>query len=454
MSEKVHVTEEPLKGWLRFEVEGSKPWFKTPVPRTVIRNARMLAEFLKKEHDKKRMLEVTGSEFSFKRRLGLRKGSQVSCEASPLECSSSGGQEEIVDEANIPTMHQSSVSTEGHERDVRQALSNINISQKVNIEERLMRSKEVVDHRKLLSHTSSLMDQFRSNDGYQTPENFLDVKEKLVASNDLRGLLSTLVKEEKIMDAFDLLFSDKCLTEISSLNSKCGPLVEFPAGVNENLYCKIVEYGMEKCPTLLSFTINMVVRRGEPVLPSHVLKVATLFSTICYVANQDLDGLVKLRSLSLQIDGLSNIGLDILSDMGLAQCARSLSNHRDMLSDLGPDLMKNSAFKCPYQSTIDNCDFLTEHLTIETVEKELIDTYGLNTKKLSKEEALALFHIDQVLFGKDLHKEERDHLMEVVAIAVARLLVAGRPDAAVMSKYLPSHHKHENSDKCLHPALS
>ena len=55
MSEKLHVTEEPLVGWLRVEVEGSKPWFKTQVSRTVIRNARMLQDFLMIERDSGRI---------------------------------------------------------------------------------------------------------------------------------------------------------------------------------------------------------------------------------------------------------------------------------------------------------------------------------------------------------------------------------------------------------------
>ena len=67
------ITQEPLPGWLRLEVEGEKPLFKTPVPRTVIRDASKLREFLDKEHSNGRMLEIDGSEFSFKRRLGLRK---------------------------------------------------------------------------------------------------------------------------------------------------------------------------------------------------------------------------------------------------------------------------------------------------------------------------------------------------------------------------------------------
>ena len=56
-----HVTEEPLPGWQRFELEGQKPWFKTPVPRTVIRDAKKLQMFLEKEHQQGRMMDVDGS---------------------------------------------------------------------------------------------------------------------------------------------------------------------------------------------------------------------------------------------------------------------------------------------------------------------------------------------------------------------------------------------------------
>ena len=108
------------------------------------------------------------------------------------------------------------------------------------------------------------------------------------------------------------------------------------------------------------------------MLSSHVLKIATLFSTICYAGNQDLDALVKLRGLSLQSDGLSNLGLDMLSDVGITQCARSLSNHRDQFADIGPAVMESTLSSFPYQSTLDNCDFLSEHLTVETIEKVFI----------------------------------------------------------------------------------
>ena len=237
------------------------------------------------------------------------------------------------------------------------------------------------------------------------------------------------------------------------IDTKSGPLVDFPVSVNSNLYCDIAEYRMKFCPRLFNFIINMVVRRGEPILPSHVIQTSTMFSTICYAANHDLDAMVKLRSLTLQADGLTNVGLDLMSDAGLAQCARSMSNHRDMLAEIGPIVMSTTASDCPYQSTLDNCDIQSEHLTVETVEKELINTTNLSSVKLSKEEALALFSREQILLGLRKHDDERTHLLRVIAIEVVRVLAERRPLAEKLKKYLPRHHKHANSDKVLEPAV-
>ena len=426
------VTEEPVPGWQRFELEGQKPWFKTPAPRTVIRDAKKLQSFLEKEHQHGRMLDVDGSQFSFKRRLGLLKKSGKAS-ISPTTAVSD------ISSELLPTDHLSDMMEHSNQT----------------IVERLTRNTEGIDHRKLLSKSSQKVDKFRINDGYKTPDNFEELKEKVYNSADLRDFLAVLSEETKVVDAFNTMLSDNCLAEISRLNSKAGPLADFPASINHNLYCEIVEYGMIKCPCLVMFVINMVVRRGEPVLPSDVLKIATLFSSLCYVANRELDALVKLRSLSLQVDGLSNTGLDILSDMGLAQCARSLSNHRDMFAEVGPCVMNATAASFPYQSTLDNCDFSQEHLTIETVEKETVDTRGLGTTKKTKDEALAFFDKKQFLLGLEEHEEERNHFLQVIAIAAAKVLVKARPDACQhLAQYLPHHHSHQNSDKIMVPALT
>jgi hypothetical protein len=44
------VTEEPYPGWLRTEKEGSRPYYKSPFPRTVIRSGAILRDYLVKHN--------------------------------------------------------------------------------------------------------------------------------------------------------------------------------------------------------------------------------------------------------------------------------------------------------------------------------------------------------------------------------------------------------------------
>ena len=351
------MTEEPYPGWLRFEIKGEKPYFKTPIPRTVIRDRVKLVNYLTKEQANGRMLEVDEGQFSFKRRFGLRtRKSEVTLKDIDID---------------IGTISSKSDSEEKNRKS----------SDTV---ERLTRSGKVVDHRKLLLDACKVIDKLRLSDAYETPENFESLKMRLACSKDLKAMLQVMNSESSMQDAQEMMFSDACLAEICRVKTSKGPLVDFPPSVNENVYCQIVDFALKECPRVLNFVVNMVVRRGEPVLPSHVFKITTLFSSICHVANQDLDALVKLRGLVLQIDGLSNIGLDVMSDLGLSHCARSLSNHRDLLADIGPAVLYNTARAFPYQSILDNCDIQNEHLTIEVIEKENIDTSHLDTTRMPK----------------------------------------------------------------------
>ena len=444
--EKVPVeSEEPHPGWLRYEVEGSTPYYKSPVPRTVLRSARKLAQYLDIEHKKGNLLNVAVSDFSFKRRLGLKSSkrgltSYVASNKDVVSCVKSSYELSVTD----------SRVSEGDDGKRNQLI----VCKSTSIVHRLSRSTEIVDHRKVLSAAAKNLDCSRVNDGYLTPDNFEEIKSFISSSEDLREMLSRMSSEEKVSNALDLMMVDACLSEISCIDMTVGPLVEFPNNINENIYANIANYGIERCPRLMHFIIDIVVRRGEPVLPSHVLKISNLFSTLCYAANRELDALIKLRSLTLQVDGLSNIGLDILSDAGLTQCARSLSNHRDMFAEVGPQVVDATACLLPYQSTIDNCDFQQEHLTIEIVEKETISTSELCTIKKSKDAALAMFDKKLVLLSSEENLEEREHLLKVIALEAAKLLAAARPSASVFRKHLPRHHHHKNAEKKLSPALA
>ena len=122
----------------------------------------------------------------------------------------------------------------------------------------------------------------------------------------------------------------------------------------------------------------------------------SLFASICYAANKDLDSIVKLRGVILQADGLTNIGIDCLSVLGQSLTSRCISNQRDVLADIGPQVIRNTASSFPYHNVMDNCDFANEHFVVEVLIKEPEDTSHLRTRGMTKAEAIELFHVDQV----------------------------------------------------------
>ena len=430
-----HITEEPYLGWVRIEREGDKAYYKSPFPRTVIRSAAMLRQFLSKERAAGRMLDIEEEKFSFKRKHGLKR---------------KGGDAHARSDTAIICAENEDFTPQVEENDATNEL----FEDRTVVDLLTRDPSNIVDHRKLLSHTAKQVDMFRPKDIDNNQNSFHQLKDRLAGASDMKDIVNILNTDEQGIDALRASFSEICLGEISQMNSKRGPLVDFPPSVNENVYSKIVEYGLTSCPHLVSLAINLIVKKEDPVLPSDVLKIATLFSNMCYSTNNNMDALVKLRSLTQQMDGLTNKGLDILSDCGLAQCARSLSNHRDLFAEIGRGVIDNTAKNFPYQSILDNCDLMQEHLTVEVVEKETVDTSHLSTIRKSKKEALALFGKEQVLLGEEANTVEREHLLYVVGVTVGKILASKRPEAKKLMKYLPAHHKHQNSDVKQTPAIT
>ena len=429
-----HLVEEPSAGWLRIEREGQKPYYKSPFPRTVLRSAAMLRDFLAKEKSAGRMADILEDQFSFKRRYAMKK---IKAAPSP----------DPPDKNYVDGLVG---------QDLPDKSSSKGVFEHRTVVELLTRDPDKpINHKKILSNTAKDVDRFRPKLENQNSSGFEQLKKKLSDAKDMQDIFTCLAGDVHGIEALSASFSDICLAEISQVNTKNGPMVEFPPSVNENVFCCIADYGMVACPQLMSMVISLVVKKEDPVLPSDVLKIATLFSSLCYSANREIDALVKLRSMTLQADGLSNLGMDILSDCGLAQCARSLSNHRDLFAEVGRAVMDNTASCFPFQSILDNCDLQQEHLTVEVVEKETIDTSHLSVLKKSKEEALALFCKEEVLLGSEQNLDEKNHLFYVIGVAAGKILAANRPEAKKkLGSYLPAHHKHQNSELTPTPAIT
>ena len=278
----------------------------------------------------------------------------------------------------------------------------------------------VTDHTSLIHQTSCNIDEFRrKNLAKKSKEDLEKLKMNIISAKDVNSLIGALFDDKDASDALFLMLNDVCLAEVANINSDCGPLSDFPPDINMNVYSNIVEFGLRTCPKTLSFLVNMVTRRAEAVTPSQVLRVATLFASVCHMKNRSLSGLVKLRSLTLQVGGLTDQQLDAMAGLGLAECSRSMCNLRDMLAEVGPQVMLGASAGLPEQSTIDNLDFKSEHMMMEVRTKDDVDTRHMNTEALPKEEALLLFNKQLLLLNLPANTEEREHL----ATAHSKLLI-------------------------------
>ena len=261
-------------------------------------------------------------------------------------------------------------------------------------------------------------------------------------SKEMNRLLCTLTR-------------DVCFEEIAKISTKQGPLVDFPPSVNANMFCDIIKFAMKEAPRTLEFHFGFVVKQGQSVRPSHVIKLAVLFANLCYATNQNLNAVIKLRSLTLQLDNLSDKGLDVMSSQELALTARALCDLRDTFSAVGPMLAASLATTMSTQSAVDNCDVGSEHLTVEYIMFESRDaTAHLGTTPMTKDERAKLYKLDTILLSHAVNSEEYEHLVgTVLAVGVGNLLVKQRPEEAqVLGKYLPKRHKHANSDEVKLPA--
>ena len=221
-SKEPTISEEPAPGWQRHETEGERPFYKTPIPRTVIRNKVRLNEYLEKEHMHGRMTDLDENNFSFKRRLGLtsRKNSvsELSQEVTASNTSKSS------DVCSTPS---------------------------TTIVQRLTKNSVPVDHKKMLLDSCKMIDDMRLSDAYETPNKFEELKKRLGESKDLIDLLQSLNAMNSVSEALDMMLTDACLSEISRISLISGPLVDFPPSVNENAYTKLIEFAVEQCPVLI-----------------------------------------------------------------------------------------------------------------------------------------------------------------------------------------------------------
>jgi hypothetical protein len=314
----------------------------------------------------------------------------------------------------------------------------------------------VLDHKQQMKEVADRLQSVLSiNLPPKSEEQLEAFKEKLATAPDMKTLMRNIYSDSQAADSMMRMFTTVMTTEVADIDPRRGPLSDFPPSVNANMYVDIVQYGLDNCPTTMGVVANMVVRQGKTITIKDVLVIANNFANLLFAKNRNLDALVKMRSLSLQVGGTSDLALDLLSDVGLAHSARSLNNLRDRFADVGQELLLLIDPGKPSQYVFDNCDFQRENLTVKVTVKEETDTRHLDTEPKTKEEALRMFKMDELLLAMEVNKPEKNHLLRnVLAPGFGRVLADRRPErAGKLAKLLPKHHKHLHSGATVKPAV-
>ena len=108
--------------------------------------------------------------------------------------------------------------------------------------------------------------------------------------------------------------------------------------------------------------------------------------------------------------------------LGICETGRAALNSTNLLAEVTDSILRLSSRTMSTQSTIDNLDFMAEHMTIEYKEVEGSSTSHLSDKAMIRSEVPNLFDLREILIEEPKHEVELKHIKKVVANTVGRLL--------------------------------
>ena len=264
----------------------------------------------------------------------------------------------------------------------------------------------------------------------------------MLATKDIDSFLKILYSEQDVMNILCSEFVDLQLSEIASARGSTSPLNEFPPDQSSNIYTRILNYCMDQAPRLTSHMARMVVRPEKSITPEDVLRVASAVGQICYLADRNMNGLAKLRALTLHTGGLTNDGIDVLAKLGITCTSGAVCKQKDMFAEVGPKVMARMASKLPTRRIHDNVDWQNQHLMLECIAQETIDTSHLSTTPMPKEDALRLITPEFLLLNSPANAPERDKLLSFLVREWVAVLGERREEsAATLAKLLPRKSK-------------
>jgi hypothetical protein len=188
------------------------------------------------------------------------------------------------------------------------------------------------------------------------------------------------------------------------------------------VYSDIISFGLEHSRGIILFLLKLFVKNDKPVQEKDVVRIAFFFSLLAHAVCMKNNALAKTKSLLLQAQGITVEGLDALSFLGICEAGNATRKSSDLLAEVTDSLLKMSCKTYPTQTTIDNLDFMEEHLTIDFKQVEGTITSHLSNIGMSSMEVPNLFDQKEILIEEEKHTLELRHIEKVVANTVGRLI--------------------------------
>ena len=127
------------------------------------------------------------------------------------------------------------------------------------------------------------------------------------------------------------------------------PLSDFPADINKNHYCDIVEFALKHAPDVLDFVVRLCVKNEDPILENDVVRCAYTFSTMACSISRKNNLLKKIKSLSLKKSGITSEGMDALSHLRIFETSRNFRKDRDFLASVSENVLESYAKTSVFQ---------------------------------------------------------------------------------------------------------
>lgn len=440
-------------GWTREVNERGKIVYTSPPPKTKIHCFKKLQEY----QDAGRFKDVDAASFNFHKNVKNEyevyqdTSYSASLEQAPLQQECISGQSPISGSDMGPPKKIQKIQFEKNKTNV--ALEQLTKDSSV----------ESINHKDALNDCCKRLQRARvsrldRNSAVQDI-NLGKLRSDILQCDTDEKILNVLLSNSGLRDHLANVEQNVCYEQMVTLgrSTSYNPLRAFPPDINSNIYVDIVDFGLEKVPSLIRMLVDFVVDREKMVTEDNVIKIASLFSQFAYVLSRSNDALVKVKTLEMKEGGVSHEALDELSKTGIATSSRSFNRQKDYFAAISDDFVEQAASSSPHQLTTDNLDIVingvANHLMLAYLEFEQINTKHMIKEGLTFDRMVEAFSLDNILLTSPGNEQRLEHLKTVVAITLGRLFSDNIPGVSWMKSVLPNHYSHPNSNSTKKPAI-